>query len=441
MVGACTTTAGTSRAAPPASLAAAPPASLAAAPPASLAAAPPASLAADPCAIPAVSEYLAADATNERGVIRLLFFDAEGSPVDYSECVGGRPRRIGQAISAPNTMTILATPWSCTRVVRRFVAATTLPSGTRALGSYSVRTPSCSHRFELSVPRRVKPGSTGRIRVVDGWGTGGIRPQLCITPPAAKRSCRTLAFPRAVAFVGHRFRATTRGRWRIELRVRDRRIRTATVAVGGEAFTPARALPTLLATGDSTMQGIDSFLADDLGDAVDVRSDVRPGTGISKLNPWARIAARAARSLRPQVTVISIGANDVWPMTTAAGVEQVCCEGPWIAEYALRVRSMMHIYLRRGRGRVLWLTLPVPRDPRRVPIFAAVNQAVQVAASGVARVMVMRMDELFSPHGYQETIRYRGHDINVREPDGIHLNVSGTAIAATAIVQALRQRP
>jgi hypothetical protein len=66
---------------------------------------------------------------------------------------------------------------------------------------------------------------------------------------------------------------------------------------------------------------------------------------------------------------------------------------------------------------------------------------VQLAASGVARVMVMRMDELFSPHGYQETIRYRGHDVNVREHDGIHLNVSGTAIAATAIVQALRQRP
>jgi lysophospholipase L1-like esterase len=337
-------------------------------------------------------------------------------------------------------MTTLVTPWSCDRVVRRFVAATTLPNGTRALGSYSVRTPSCSHRFELSAPRRVKPGSTGRILVVDGWGTGGIRPQLCITPPGAKRSCRTLAFPPAVAVAGRRFRATTRGRWRIELRVRDRRIRTATVAVGGDAPIAAKALPTLLATGDSTMQGIDSFLADDLGDTVDVRSDVRPGTGISKLNPWARISARDARSLRPQVTVISIGANDAWPMTTATGVEQACCERPWVAEYALRVRSMMQTYLRRGRGRVLWLTLAVPRDPRRVPIFAAVNRAVQLAARGVAGVTIMRMDQLFSPHGYQETIRYRGHDVNVREPDGIHLNVSGTAIAATAIVQALRER-
>jgi hypothetical protein len=32
----------------------------------------------------------------------------------------------------------------------------------------------------------------------------------------------------------------------------------------------------------------------------------------------------------------------------------------------------------------------------------------------------------------------RGHDVHLREPDGVHLNVSGTAIAATAVARALR---
>jgi len=169
---------------------------------------------------------------------------------------------------------------------------------------------------------------------------------------------------------------------------------------------------------------------------------VRPGTGISKLNPWAQISKRDVRRLRPDVTVVSIGANDAWPMTTAAGAQQVCCGEAWVAEYALRARSMMRTYLRGGHARVVWLTLPVPRDPRRVPIFAAVNHAVTRAAAGLAGVTILRMEQIFSPRGgYQETIDYRGHAVDVREPDGVHLNVSGTAIAATAIVQSLGAAP
>src|SRR4051794_22084533 len=60
------------------------------------------------CDAPAASQYLAANAS-EAGVIRLIFFDAEGSPVEFSECVGATLRRVGIAHSAPNTMTSLTT--------------------------------------------------------------------------------------------------------------------------------------------------------------------------------------------------------------------------------------------------------------------------------------------------------------------------------------------
>ncbi len=389
----------------------------------------------DPCAAPAESQYLAANAS-EPGVIRLIFFDAEGSPVDYVECVGDAVEHVGTAVSAPNTMTSLSTTWSCDRAVRRFAAAAVLPGGTRAVGTFSVRTPSCAQRFEVKAPRRVKPGSTARIRIVDRWGIGNIRPQLCVTPPHAKRACRTLAFPRAVSVASRSFRARVRGRWRVELRVGKHRVRAAVAAGAGAAAAPT--LPTLLATGDSTMQGIDNFLADNLGDNATVRSDVRPGTGISKLNPWARISAQDVKRLRPSVTVISIGANDAWPMMTDAGASVTCCTEPWVAEYTARVRSMMQTYLRGGRGKVFWLTLPTPRDARRVPIFAAVNRAIARAALGLDGVRILRMDQLFTPNGvYQDAISWRGHAVRVREPDGIHLNVSGAAIAATAIRQAL----
>ena len=48
------------------------------------------------------------------------------------------------------------------------------------------------------------------------------------------------------------------------------------------------------------------------------------------------------------------------------------------------------------------------------------------------------MDLLFTPAGYREFMPYRGRDVRVREGDGIHLNVAGTAIAARAVAQALR---
>ena len=50
---------------------------------------------------------------------------------------------------------------------------------------------------------------------------------------------------------------------------------------------------------------------------------------------------------------------------------------------------------------------------------------------------MLRTDVLFSPDGYRDVMRWRGRDVRVREPDGIHLNVSGTAIAASAIVRAI----
>jgi hypothetical protein len=223
----------------------------------------------------------------------------------------------------------------------------------------------------------------------------------------------------------------------VELRVRGHRV-AASIAVGGTrgAVTPPT-LPRLLATGDSTMQGIDNFLADDMSGVATVRSAVRPGTAISKLDPWALPAARDTRRQRQDVSVISIGANDAWPMTTPAAATVTCCGDPWVAEYGVRVRAMIRVPARRPRT-LLLLTLPVPRDRaacRSSPPSTAPSCAPPTALAGST---VVRMDLLFSPHGYQDVIRHRGGDVHVRGPDGIHLNVPGTAIAATGRRQVAR---
>jgi hypothetical protein len=394
--------------------------------------------AAGTCSTAPITNFLAADATKP-GVVDLYFFGAKGRRVFFFECVDGALRQLATGRSTGNDATLLhdATTWRCDRLTRRFVASATLPDGARATGSYSVRTGSCARRFEIGVARRAARGATVRVRIVDRWGIGGIHPELCIAAPRARRTCRTVAFARGVAIATRRFRPLAAGRWQIQLRVRGHPLRAAVAVGGGGGRAPAP--PTLVATGDSTMQGVDSFLADELGDGARVRSDIRPGTGISKASDWPRYARAQASRFRQTTTVVSIGAAEGFALRTPAGASATCCGERWVVEYARRVRAMMRTYLRGGRARVVWLTLPLPRGATRLPITNAVNAAILRAAAGLGGVRVLRMDRLFSPNGFQEIIRYRGRDVPVRTPDGIHLNVPGTAITAKVIFDALRE--
>jgi hypothetical protein len=383
----------------------------------------------------------AADAT-QPGVISLLFWGAQGAEVRFYERVGNERKALGRARAAAGAVTMLkeATTWSCDRLERRFEARAVLPDGTTADGEYGVRTASCAQRFALQAPRRVAPGRLLRVRIVDRWNIGGIRPRLCITPPGDRRACKTVPFARAVAVATRRFRLERRGRWRVELRVRDHRLRRY-VAVGGDTKVRAVTLPTVLATGDSTMQGIDGFLGDELGGDASLRSDVQLGSAISRGNFWTKHARTQTRRLHQRVSVISVGAAlDAFPLPAPTGVKVECCDEPWVALYAERVRAIMRTYLRGGRGRVFWLTPPLPRDPVRLTISTAIVMAIERAAAGLEGVQVIRVDQLFAPAGtYTDVIRYRGRDVRVRDSDGVHLNISGTAIMAQLLAPAIRR--
>lgn len=383
-----------------------------------------------------ITNFLAADAT-QPGVINLIFFGAQGTSVEFFECVDDKLRPLGTLAGPPDQGTELleATTWDCARASRSFVARAMLPDGTLVAGAYAVRTGSCATRFELRVPRRAAEGRVARVRVVDRWGIGDFRPRLCIAPPRGDKVCSVIGFRKAVAIRTRRFRARMTGRWRIELRVDRHRVRRTVTVGGGAAAKPP---PVVLTTGDSTMQGIDNFLADELGDAGTVRSDIRVGTGISK-SDWLAIARAQVKRHNPRFTVMSLGVNEGFDMTTPGGASVVCCDEPWLAEYVRRLRAMMVTYRRKGAGRVLWLTLPLPRGGPRTATTSAVNAAIVRAAGGMKNVSVLRMDSLFTPNGFADVIRYRGRYIRVRTADGIHLNVSGTAIAAGVVAAAIKR--
>jgi lysophospholipase L1-like esterase len=200
----------------------------------------------------------------------------------------------------------------------------------------------------------------------------------------------------------------------------------------------------LLATGDSMIQIIDSFLKQRLERrrATRVRSDARISTGLSKpfMLDWVKKAREQARSVRPDVTAIFIGANDGFPMKTRTGARLPCCGAGWVAEYARRVESMMRSYMRGGRSYVYWMTLPTPRRGDFARIYRAVNKAIKRAAGRAGRgARVIDLVKVFTPGGrFRQVVRFRGKTIDARQGDGVHLSTAGAAIAATLLIDRLR---
>jgi len=217
----------------------------------------------------------------------------------------------------------------------------------------------------------------------------------------------------------------------------------ASPEAGGPAVARAAGAPLqVLATGDSMIQIVDTYLARRLepGGGVDVRSDARISTGISKpgLLNWPRHAAAQARRFRPRATVVFLGANDGFDLRSD-GRRVKCCGRTWSREYARRARRMMLSYAQGGTRRVYWLLLPQAREGFFRRAYPAVNRGLRRAARGVEKVRLVHLNELFTPGGrYRDFIRYEGRRVRARQADGVHLSPAGASIAASIVTRQMR---
>jgi len=313
--------------------------------------------------------------------------------------------------------------WSCDASLRRFTVVQESDSAAAEL-----RTPSCAHRVRLAAPHTVRAPRDAPVRVIDRWRLGS-RVRLCVEPPGARERCRRLRVKRATTV---RVRARRPGAYRLSARTPQQRLRRTLVA------RPSSGRLRILATGDSMIQIVDSFIRERAGGGASLRSDARVSTGISKpsLLDWRAHARDQAAGVRPDVTVMFLGANDGFRM---AGAD--CCGLPWVAEYGRRAREMMHSYARGGRGRVYWLLLPAPRDGFFRETFPAVNAGLRQAARGLGDdVELIDLNEVFTPGGrYRTSMRIGGRVVRVRQRDGVHLNTTGAALAAKLVVAAIRR--
>src|SRR3954447_16312159 len=211
------------------------------------------------------------------------------------------------------------------------------------------------------------------------------------------------------------------------------------------AEPPARKEPlkTLLVTGDSLSQPLDSELARLLTPkGVKGIRDPHLGSGISKsfLVDWGQLSADQVRKDKPDAIVVMIGANEGYPFDKQGGGELECCGADWAAEYANRVRAMMNTYRAKGAARVYWVKLMTPRSKARADIGRVVNAAITVAAEPwKTQVRLIDTIPVFTPTGYRDAMPIDGEDTIVRQPDGIHLNDTGAAFLAEIVIKRIGQ--
>lgn len=375
--------------------------------------------------------------TTEVGWIAVHVSGAAAGTLTLAERRLGSPIDFATLPVAPSGTADLprALAWSCDARVREIVAT----DAGGAASSASITTPSCGKRLDVRIrPTTARAGQKAVISVKDRWLLGDVSARACDVPAGLLgKDCNSMPLAAGGAWRQRSVLLKRPGRWNFK------------VSLPGATYKrsikvrPRGGRLRVLATGDSMIQLVDIFLKQKLRriEPVRLRSDAHISTGISKpqsLN-WTRHAAGSARSFKPDVTVMFIGANDGFNMPTPSGGQALCCGETWVDEYARRVGSMMHDYERNQAGHVYWLLLPAPRQRSWRSTFRSVNQAILRAAEQSKTTHVVDLRRTFTPRGrYRQTIRWRGRTVNVRDADGVHLNTAGSRIAADIVVRRLR---
>ncbi len=219
--------------------------------------------------------------------------------------------------------------------------------------------------------------------------------------------------------------------------------------VGGPAPTRAADPPRrILIIGDSMMRVTAHALqqALDRRPGTETRAFTSLGSGLARLDvfDWMAKIAELVESFDPDATVAWFGANDRQPMQLADGGVVRPGTPEWEAEYGRRIGEAMELLTARGGARVYWLELP---DMRENHVKEAVAEANRLAAAEAGRrpaaaflptrTLLSRQPGTYSPY----ILGARGMPVQVRDPDGIHLNRAGADRMAEYLTNQLFGKP
>ena len=227
-------------------------------------------------------------------------------------------------------------------------------------------------------------------------------------------------------------------------RPRRRRPHAATHVAARPRFSAAKPLRIWVA-GDSLAE-VPGQALERIGGAVDVvEVESRLSTGLARpdLYNWFTRVQEVPAQIRPQVAVLSFGADDAHDFM--AGLPAGAHVGPlgspsWDSEYRRRVDGITRELSAKGIY-LVWLGLPVPDGPgfkRSFPIINRILRSV-VAAHRREATFVDTWHLLDDAHGrYTPYLRVHGKLTLMRLPDGVHYTPAAGDLVARQLLKQLR---
>ncbi len=299
-------------------------------------------------------------------------------------------------------------------------------TGTLAVGKFALRIADFTHltwpwdRFQAALGRRQQPA---------------IAPLLAQDPLATTRSSSPRSGPTAPYGIipyppeaarlaaGYRTPRPTNSPYAVVPRLPPAR-----------TVTPKAPLR-LVVAGDSLVGYLGPEVIDEMSRLMPVRGfvDGHNGTGLTRPDfvDWSIVARQQVHDDNPDVTVVMIGGNDFQNMTLPNGRVFLAGTAAWMREYARRAEICMRIWAGSGRRRIYWLSVPPARDTGWAYDDTKINAALRQAAARVPGAQFVDVLGPLTDHGrYADFVRVNGQETLIREPDGVHLNISGSALVA-----------
>jgi hypothetical protein len=175
--------------------------------------------------------------------------------------------------------------------------------------------------------------------------------------------------------------------------------------------------------------------------------DGQIGTGLDRPDVfnWFLEIRKQLKALHPNAVVLGFGGNDDKQYMTGlpANVAISAFDDPaWRRQYARRVGGLIDLINRAG-AYVVWVGLPITRDPAQTARFDAINGVVaqEIDKRPGGAVYLDTYSLLAAPSGgyAQYLTTLSGEVEQVRAPDGVHFSPAGAAIVARQVLKDLNE--
>ena len=151
-----------------------------------------------------------------QGYTGLVVTGPDGASVKLTEKVGAKTVQLGVVHLVKGTATLSrAVIWRCAPLTGTVVATTLAPAKIQQT-TLAVSNPPCSKRLATTITRHSGVPGTIMVKLHDRWGAAPLRVRICLTAPAGRARCHSVAL-RGTRRRTLQFTAPTPGSWKVSV--------------------------------------------------------------------------------------------------------------------------------------------------------------------------------------------------------------------------------